>query len=87
MIELYLNEDMRESILNYDIENSERCYDRDMYYIQTSESQILYDIIYGYGEELLERLGFNVQDIKTIMEDDMNVKFTNKNKYYIKELN
>ena len=39
---------------------------------------ILYDIIYGYGEELLERLGFNVQDIKTIMEDDMNVKFTNK---------
>lgn len=87
MIELYLNDDMRESILNYDIENSERCYDRDMYYIQTSESQILYDIIYGYGEELLERLGFNVQDIKTIMEDDMNVKFTNKNKYYIKELN
>lgn len=87
MIELYLNDDMRESILNYDIENSERCYDRDMYYIQTSESQILYDIIYGYGEELLEKLGFNVQDIKTIMEDDMNVKFTNKNKYYIKELN
>lgn len=86
MIELYLDNDIREQLLNYDIEHSENCYDRNMYYITTSESQILYDIIYGYDKELLEKVGFKPQDIEIILEDDMNVKFTNKKNYYIKQI-
>lgn len=89
MIELYLDNDLREQLLNYDIEHSENCYDRNMYYITNSESQILYDIIYGscWKSEILEKMGFEKQDIDVIMNDDVNIKFTNKNKYYFKEVN
>ena len=86
MIELYLDEMMRESLLNYDIEHSENCYDRNMYYITNSESQILYDIIFGISKETLEKIGFDLKDIEIIMESDVNVKFTNKPKYYIMEV-
>ena len=84
MIELYLDEIMREQILNYDIEHSDGSYDNMMYYIQNSESQVLYDIIFGVTEKDLEKFGFKNDDIKLIMESDVNIKFTNKNNYYIK---
>lgn len=89
MIELYLDMSMREAILNYDIEHSENCYDRNMYYISNTENQILYDIIYGmiYNTELLEKLGFDLKDIKLLETEDMNIKFTNKSNYYIKQIN
>lgn len=84
MIDLYLDSVMREQILNYDIEHSEQNYDNLMYYIQNSESQVLYDIIFGVTEKDLEKFGFKNDDIKLIMESDVNIKFTNKNNYYIK---
>ena len=90
MIELYLDIDMREQLLNYDFEHSERCYDDVMYYITNTESQILYDIIYSiiyFRKDILERMGFKQEDLEIIEEYDVNIKFTNKRKYYIKEIN
>ena len=86
MIELYLDDVTRERMLNYDIEHNERCYDDMMYYISNSESQILYDILFGMSSLTLEKIGFNVDDIDIILESDVNIKFTNKKMYYIKEL-
>lgn len=90
MIELYLDECMREQLLNYDYEHSGMDYDTMMYYAQNTESQILYDIIFGliYDEEnILEKFGFSRNDIDIMEESDVNIYFTNKQNYYIKEVN
>ena len=87
LIELHLDGMMREALLNYDIEHSENCYDRNMYYITNSENQILYDIIFGLLNDerrILEKIGFDEEDIKIIDECDVNIKFTNKSNYFIK---
>lgn len=87
MIELYLTDKMREELLKYDIERNERTYDDILYYISNTENQILYDIIYGYGDdEILVDIGFKKEDIKKIWEDDVNIKFTDNDEYYIKEI-
>ena len=86
MIELYLDVEKRQKILDYDIENSEHDYDRDMYYIINTENQIICDIIYGMGVWELEEIGFKPIDICKIMEDDVMICFTNKSEYYIKEV-
>lgn len=90
MIELYLDIDLREQLLNYDFEHSEKCYDNVMYYISNTESQILYDIIFGligHMNYILEKMGFKQEDLEIIELDDVNIKFTNKNNYYLKEIN
>lgn len=89
MIELYLDETMREQLITYDFEHSEICYDNIKQYVRNTESQILYDIIYDLlysNKKRLEKMGFEKKDLEIIEEDDMNIKFTNKEKYYIKEI-
>lgn len=86
MIKLYLNEDMREAILNHDIEYSEDSYDRNMWYIQSSEKDILYHCICGWLHDL-ERLGFKERDINLLKMGEFEVEFTNKKNYYIKQIN
>ena len=83
MIKLYLNETIREQMLNFDIENSEHSYDRDMFYITNSEKDILRNIIHGWGEMLLEKIGFHQSDIDLIMNDEIDIEFSNKRDYYI----
>lgn len=75
---------MREAILNYDIENSTDDYDRNMWYIKTSEKEILYNCICGWGDEL-EKVGFKKEDIELLINNNFkfNVEFTNKKDYYI----
>lgn len=90
MIELYLDSAMREALLNWDYEHTETDYDNVMYYITNTENQILYDIIFGLmydGNKILQKLGFDGEDLKIIEESDVNIYFTNKQKYYIKEVN
>ena len=85
---LYLDSDMREQLLNYDITNVEQNYDNLMFYITNSEKEILYNIILGLSIEILEKLGFSKEDSKLLFNTDQSyVEFTNKPKYYIKEVN
>lgn len=87
MITIYLSESIREQMLNFDIENSEHCYDRDMFYITYSEKEILRHIIHGWGEMLLEKLGFHQSEIECLMNNEIKVEFSNKKDYYIVENN
>ena len=89
MIELYLDENIREQLITYDFEHSEICYDNIKQYVRNTENQILYDIIYDLiytNKDRLEKIGFKKEDLKIIEEDDVNIKFTNKQGYYIKEI-
>ena len=86
MIELYLDECMRERLLKYDIERSEMTCDNCMYYISNTESQILSDIIdnLDFGDiDLLKELGFKEEDIDLLFNYDITIKFTNEDNYYI----
>ena len=83
MIKLSLSDKMREKILEYDIENSEHCYDRDMFYITYSEKEILRHIIRGWGEMVLSSVGFNQSDIELILNDEIKIDFSNEKEYYI----
>ena len=84
MIRLYLNEVIREELLNYDIEHSEHCYDRDMFYIINSEEIILMNILENINTDVLIKMGFDDETIQVIQECDFEVRFTNRNKCYLK---
>ena len=90
MIELYLDENMRERLLKYDIDRNEMSCDNCMYYICNTESQILLDIIdnLDFGDiKLLKELGFREEDIDLLFNHDINIKFTDKEKYKKKKIN
>ena len=89
-MKLYLDKDIREALLNWEIENREMFYEDYMYYMTSSENEILHGIIQsllGWLDEALEHLGFYKEDIEILTGNEFTIEFTNKNRYYIKQTN
>ena len=90
-IEVYLTKDMRENLLDYEINHRDMYYEDYMYYMTTSENEILRIIIDSLlgdidvftKKEMLEVLGFHYKDVELMNMYDIDVRFTDKNKCYI----
>ena len=79
-IRLTLDKNMREKLIDYDIETTEMTDDIIKYYIKNYEEQILYDIIDGliehleiWGNDDLLDLGFDEVDIKTLERNEFKI--------------
>lgn len=73
MITVVLNEEMRTKILEYDINNSENTCERDLWYIQSSEKEVLHSCICSWGE-YLEEIGFKKEDWELLMNNNLGFK-------------
>ena len=82
---LYLDENMREKLLDYDRNICDlNDFESILFYIRNDEKYILENILENMCEEKLVEFGFDEKTIYVIQECVFEVRFTKKDKYYLK---